>query len=101
MNRNKGDQIKVMPTLKNNVRKGKQCEVSRRHETLLGQILKAEGIYQLSKIRGPIPVLFPAGNGGNSYRLTRVLSRGNELLDAFQDRSAWLDPLQKNILYDR
>jgi hypothetical protein len=34
----------------------------------------------------------------NSYRVTGELSRRNELLVAFQDRSRWLELLQKNIM---
>jgi hypothetical protein len=34
----------------------------------------------------------------NSYRVTGELSRRDELLNAFPDRSRWLELLQKNIL---
>ena len=77
-NQIKGDKLEEMP--RNN--KSKENSGKRgRHEMVMGQ--KMEGIYQTPLILA----LLRVGPGRNTYRVIGDLSRGNELPDAFLDRS--------------
>src|SRR6267154_6798980 len=57
-----------------------------------------EAVNKLISIVPFEPILFWIPRAGNCYRMTDELSRGNELLYAFLERSRLLKPLQENIL---
>src|SRR6267154_2497334 len=69
--------------------------IKRQQKTLVVMKTKLKSIVPFELILSQIP------RAGNCYRMTDELSRSNELLYAFLERSRQLKPVQKNILQGR